>query len=162
MKDIRVKEIMTSPAVSVKLNTTLREVIKVLDRNHISGMPVVDGEGKVAGIISERDVLKYTRWVVGTPLRDPGKLLGKESNAASISGERGVDVIEAVASTTAGVVMTDRVITVDEDAPVLEVVRMMNSYQINRVPVVDQGGILRGLVSRADILRVVEKWADEK
>ncbi len=161
MLDVKASKVMTSPVVSVRLDTQLREVLRVLHRHYVSGVPVLDEEEKVVGIISERDVLKYTRWVVGRPLRGPGKLLEDKEEAAHVSGERGVDVIEAVAAVTARQVMTMNPFTVREDTPLLNIVRLMNRRAINRVPVVDSEGKLRGIVSRADIMLILEKWAEQ-
>jgi CBS domain-containing protein len=121
---------------------------------------VVDEEEKIIGIISERDVLKYTRWVIGQPLRDPAKLLEEENEASYVSGQRGIDVIELIASATAETLMTKEVVTVEEETPILEVVRMMNRNKINRIPVVDDSGRLKGIVTRADILQMIEEWAE--
>ena len=159
MKNILVKAIMTTPPVSVESKTNLSEVIRILERNKISGVPVIDEGERVVGIISERDILKYTHWIVGQPIRDLNKIIGDEKEVAYVSGGRGVDMIEAVAAATAKVVMTENVVTVKEDTSVLEVVRLMNKNDINRVPVIDEAGRLTGVVSRANIMLMIEDWA---
>ncbi len=159
MKDIMVKDIMTRPVFSVRNQESLKKVVKLLDQNNFSGLIVVDEEEKVTGVISERDVLKYTRWVVGHPVKDPYKLMDDEAEAAHVSGQRGLDVIEFVATATAETVMTVQVIKIEEDSPALDAVRLMNKHNINRVPVVDSSGKLKGIVTRADVLKEVEKWA---
>lgn len=161
MKETPAGEFMTTPVVSVAPDTLLDEVIRIMERHNISGVPVVDGKGKVRGVISESDLLKYTHWVIGHPARDPGKLLDAKEGVVSAGGERGVAMIELVASATAGNVMTDRVITVEEDTPALDIVRIMNKKNINRTPVVDRNGTLKGIVTRADILRLIESRADQ-
>ncbi len=160
MKDLMVKDIMTRPVFSVRNQESLKKVVKLLDQNNFSGLIVVDEEEKVTGVISERDVLKYTRWVVGHPVKDPYSLMEDEAEAAHVSGHRGLDVIEFVATATAETVMTVQVIKIEEDSPALDAVRLMNKHKINRVPVVDSSGKLKGIVTRADVLREVEKWAN--
>lgn len=160
MKEIPAKDIMTAPAVSVKRHTPLREVAQLLDKHFFSGLPVVDDEEKVVGVISEKDVRKYTRWVIGSPLKDPAKLLDDEQEAASVGGQRTLDVIESVSSVTAEVVMTCEAITVTEDAPVWEIIRLINKNNINRVPVVDREGKLTGIIARANILQMIENQAE--
>lgn len=160
MKDIPTKAIMTSPAVSITARASLRQLVRILDRNRFSGLPVVDKDKKVVGVVSEKDLLKYTRSIIGQPLRDPAKLLKQEGESASVTGQRGVDVIEFVASATVKTLMTTDIIVAKEDTPVLDVVRLMNENKVNRIPVVDDAGRLSGIVTRADILRRVEEWAN--
>jgi len=160
MKDILVKDIMTTPVVTVKSQDSFKKVVKLLDQNDFSGLVVVDEEEKVLGIISERDILKYTRWIVGQPVKDPYKLMDDEIEAAHVSGQRGLDVIEFIASAYAEAVMTPKVIKIEEDAFVLEVIHLMNEKKINRVPVVDRSGKLKGIVTRADIVKAIVKWTE--
>ncbi len=159
MKNILVKEVMTSPIVTVRYDTSLKELLNILDNNIFSGLPIVDEGEKLIGIISEKDVMKYTQWVIGQPLKDPVKILEGDIEAAHFTGQRGIDVIELVASATAETIMTKDVISVGEETPVLEVVRLMNSNEVNRVPVVDNSGKVKGIVTRADILKMLEAWA---
>lgn len=160
MKDISVKEVMTFPVISVKRDMSLKELVMILDDSIFSGLPVIDAEEKVIGIISERDVMKYTQWIIGQPLKDPARLLEEDNEATYVTGQRGVDIIELVASATAGTIMTEKVITVKGETSILETVRLMNRKEINRIPVVDDVGKLLGIVTRADILKMLEDWAD--
>jgi CBS domain-containing protein len=161
MKNILVKKVMTSPIVTVKHDTTLKELLKILDNNIFSGLPVVDEGERLVGIISEKDIMKYTHWVIGQPLKDPAKILEGNNEAAHVIGQRGIDVIELVASATAETIMTKNVITLEEGACILEAVRLMNKNGINRVPVVDSSGKVKGIVTRADILTMLEEWATQ-
>ncbi|NMB34664.1 MAG: CBS domain-containing protein [Firmicutes bacterium] len=162
MKNILVKEMMTSPVVSVKHDMSLKELVKILDDNIFSGLPVIDEKEKIIGIISEKDVMKYTQWIIGQPLKDPVKILEDDNEATYVTGQRGVDVIELVASATAETIMTQEVVIVSEETPVLEIVRLMNRKEINRIPVTDETGKLKGIVTRADILKMLERWADNR
>lgn len=161
MKEIPAREIMTAPAICVKGTAPLKDVAQVLDKHLFSGLPVVDDNEKVVGVISEKDLRKYTRWVIGHPMKDPAKLIDDDQEAASVGGQRTFDLIESVRSVTAHVVMSDRAITVSEDDSVWEIIRLINKHNINRVPVVDPEGRLTGIVARADILKVIEEQADK-
>jgi CBS domain-containing protein len=70
-------------------------------------MPVVDDDDQLIGIISERDILRYTQQIIGQPLRDPHRVFtkGKEVLHVDIT-HRGIEVIELVASTTVETLMT--------------------------------------------------------
>ena len=154
------KEIMTTPVVSVTPDTSLKRAAEILDENRFSGMPVTDQEEHLIGIISETDILRYTQQIIGQPLRDPHQVFtkGKEVLHVDIT-HRGVEVIELVASTTVETLMTTDVISVKEDDPVYEVSRLMYDNSINRIPVTDENNKLKGIITRADLIRaMVQKW----
>ncbi|NMB41704.1 MAG: CBS domain-containing protein [Firmicutes bacterium] len=65
MKNILAKKVMTSPVVSVNHDTSLKELVRILDDNIFSGLPVVNEEKRLVGIISQEDVMKYTQWIIG-------------------------------------------------------------------------------------------------
>ncbi len=154
------KEVMTTPVISVKKDTSLKRAAEILDENSFSGMPVVDDEDYVIGIISETDFLRYTRQIIGQPLRDPHQVFtkGKEVLHVDIT-HRGVEVIELVASTTVETLMTTNVISVTEDTPLYQVSRLMYENGINRIPVTDDKNKLQGIITRADLINaMVQKW----
>ncbi len=154
------KEIMNSPVISVTPDTSLKRAAEILDENQFSGMPVTDDEEHLIGIVSETDILRYTQQIIGQPLRDPHQVFtrGKEVLHVDIT-HRGVEVIELVASTTVETLMTTEVISVKEDTPLYEVSRLMFENGINRIPVTDDGNKLKGIITRADLIRaMVEKW----
>ena len=154
------KEIMTTPVISVKPDTSLKRTAEILDENCFSGMPVIDDEEHVIGIVSEADILRYTQQIIGQPLRDPHQVFtkGKEVLHVDIT-HRGVEVIELVASTNVETLMTTDVISVAESDPIHKVSCLMYEHGINRVPVVDRENKLVGIITRADLIRaMVQKW----
>lgn len=157
---ILAKEVMTAPVISVKPDTSLKRAAEILDENRFSGMPVVDDEDKLIGIISETDILRYTQQIIGQPLRDPHHVFtkGKEVLHVDIT-HRGVEVIELVASTAVETLMTTEVISATEDTPLFEVSRLMYENSINRIPVTDKNNKLLGVITRADLIKaLVQKW----
>lgn len=159
---ILAKEIMTEPVISVKADTSLKEAAETLDDNSFSGMPVVDDEDRLIGILSETDIWRYTQQIIGQPLRDPHQVFTKSKEVLHVDiTHRGVEVIELVASTTVETLMTTDVISVTVDTPVYEAVRLMEDNDINRLPVVDKNRRLKGIITRADLIRaMVKKWKD--
>ncbi len=157
---ILAKEIMTEPVISVKAETSLKEAAEILDDNSFSGMPVVDDEDRLIGILSETDIWRFTQQIIGQPLRDPHQVFTKSKEVLHVDiTHRGVEVIELVASTTVETLMTTEVISVTEDTPVYEVSRLMEENDINRVPVVDAQKRLKGIITRADLITaMVKKW----
>ncbi len=155
------KDIMSTPPISVKSDTSLSEIIRVLDRHDIRGVPVTDYDGRVIGVVSEKDLRKYTHLIIGQPIRDLCAMyntLEEQEGEARGGTTRSMDMLEAVATATAGVVMTDLVITAKENTPLLEVIHMINQNKINRIPIVDDDGRLTGVVSRKDVVRAIEQW----
>ncbi|MFU8795154.1 MAG: CBS domain-containing protein [Dethiobacteria bacterium] len=159
---ILAKDVMTVPVITVKADTPLKRAAEILDENFFSGMPVVNDAGKLVGIISETDILRYTQQIIGQPLRDPHRVFTKSQEVLHIDiTHRGVEVIELVAATTVETLMTTDVIYVHDDTPFLKTVRLMYEHNINRIPIVDNNGELKGIITRADVIRtLVNNWPD--
>jgi CBS domain-containing protein len=157
---ILAKEVMTTPVISIKADTPLKRAAEILDENFFSGMPVVDDDDQLIGVISETDFLRYTQQIIGQPLRDPHRVFtkGKEVLHVDIT-HRGIEVIELVASTTVETMMTLEVVSATEDTPIYEIARLMQENNINRIPIVNGNNKLRGIITRADIIRtLVTHW----
>ncbi len=139
--DIMVKDVVTTgPEASVQQLATL-----MLERR-ISGLPVVDGGGRLLGIVSEGDLIR--RPEIDTDRVKLGwlrLLLSDEDRARDFVKSHGRKARE---------VMTQPAISVAADAPLAEVVRLMARHRVKRLPVVDKGKLV-GLVTRTDLLRAV-------
>lgn len=159
---LKVKDVMTTPVITVTVDTSLKRAAEILDENYFSGVPVVDEEEKLVGILSETDILRYTQQIIGQPLRDPHRVFTKSQEILHIDiTHRGVEVIELVANTTVETLMTVDLYTVLEDAPLSEVVRLMHEHNVNRIPVVGENYLLMGIVTRADIISaLVNNWQE--
>ncbi|MBW2028057.1 MAG: CBS domain-containing protein [Deltaproteobacteria bacterium] len=137
------KDIMTKEVVAVTEDTPLKEVARLMARHRISGVPVLDKENKVAGVVSEKDFLKR----MGEP--EEMTFMAVVSECLEGSGCLAVGIRGKKASD----IMSSPGITVGEDTPVLEIGKVLGKGPINRVPVVDEKGRLIGMVSRADLVR---------
>lgn len=123
MKSLKAKDIMTRPVVSARKNAAARDIAMQILSGLYSGMPVTDEDGRVAGVVTEFDLL--------------GKLSeGKE-----------------LVKLTAEEVMTTPPITIDVNASLNDVLKIMMEKNIVRIPVVNEG-ILVGIIARCDILKV--------
>lgn len=159
IKSTPVKDVMVTPPISVDKDLPLKDIVQILEGNNISGVPVVDNQ-RVIGIISERDILRYTRLVIGYPAKHFSQLPGGE-NVVEVTEERGINIMELAASITAEVMMTREPVVVREDTPVLKVVELICENNINRVPIVDEEGLLKGIISRADILNLIKEKGEQ-
>jgi len=140
---VRARDLMTRTVHAVNRETPLRDVAEIMARNEISGVPVVDENGRVVGIISEKDFCSHmgdgrTR-----------SLMGVVSNCVRNQGCFAMTIREQKAAD----IMTSPVNTVREDTVLREISAVLTENNINRVPVVDREGHLVGIVSRADIVR---------
>lgn len=149
---------MKRPVITITPDVSLQQAVTILDSNTFTGLPVVNKEQKIVGMITEKDIIRYTKWIIGLPLKDPAKVFKSAHEATNIVGQQGADMIELVAETTVETIMTQEVIKVRENDSLIYIVRILNQKGINRVPVIDYEGILAGIITRADILLKLEDW----
>jgi CBS domain-containing protein len=139
-------DIMTRNVITIDADSTVAEAAKRMLDHRISGMPVVDPQGRVIGVISEGDLLRRTE--TGTERRASwwlGLVAGASSQAEHFTKSHGRTVRD---------VMSAKLISVDENAPLNEVVHLMESRRIKRVPVVRNHDVV-GIISRANLMRVL-------
>jgi len=153
---MKVKKVMTKRPIVLKQNDTLETALKTLAKNKISGCPIVNNKKRVVGIISETDILKLID--VHSSIKKNDSILPL---LLSIVG--GGESFESVRKSMKEILelpvrdfMIKKVITIDEDDDVYKAARLMNKYKINRLPVVKNDKIV-GIISRADIVRALEK-----
>ncbi|ALG74585.1 hypothetical protein VY88_30755 [Azospirillum thiophilum] len=139
-------DLMTPRVITIGVDETVADAARKMLENHISGMPVVNAAGDVVGIISEGDLLR--RVELGTQ-RHRSWWLGMMSGG-TLPAE---DFIKSHARKVADV-MTSHVTSVDGNASPEEVVRLMETHRIKRVPVVERGALV-GIISRANLLRAL-------
>ncbi len=147
---MRAENLMTADLVTVSPDASVVEAAELMLQHRVSGLPVVDASGTLVGMITSGDLLRRTE--IGTEAHRGGFAdfqAGHERVAADYARAHGKQV---------GRVMTTALHTVDADAPITEIVDMMDRHDVKRVPVIRQGKLV-GLVSRTDILRAFAKTA---
>jgi CBS domain-containing protein len=144
---MKARDVMVSPVVTVGENETIRDAAKLLIEKRISAVPVVDGAGKLVGIVTEADLLHRAEAGTERPVSWWLSL---------ISGDRAL-ADEYVKSHARKVkdVMTRDVKTAEPDTPLVDIADLFEEKHIKRVPIVSKGGDLLGIVSRADIIQAV-------
>jgi CBS domain-containing protein len=140
-----VKDVMTTQVVAVRRETTFKEMAAVLRRYRVSALPVVDDAGRVLGVVSEADLLAKEA------LSDPGPV-------AELVHRKDLRKAEGL---TAGDLMTSPPVTATPDDPVEQAARMMHFMRVKRLPVVNSGGQLVGIISRADVLAVFDRTDED-
>ena len=149
---MRAHQIMTKDVITVTPHTTIEDAARIMLRTHISGLPVMDDAGKLVGIVSESDFLRRSE--IGTGRKRAKWLqffLGPGTAANEFVRERGRKVED---------VMTPDPITVGEETPLEDLVRLMEKNDIKRLPVMS-GKTLRGIVTRSNLLQAVASLAHE-
>jgi CBS domain-containing protein len=149
---MRAHQIMTRSVATVAPDATILEAANIMLRRHVSGLPVVDAAGQLVGIVSEGDFIRRSE--IGTQ-RKRGRwlkfLLGAGTAATDYVHEYGRKISD---------VMTSEPLTVTEDATLEEIVTLMETNGIKRLPVI-KGDKLVGIVSRANLLQAVASLARE-
>jgi CBS domain-containing protein len=157
---MKVRDIMNSEPVTCRAEDTVSEAVKLLKKNGISGMPVLEGE-EVVGVVSESDLLKLlsedeesSLWlpspleILEVPLRDLIKWEKMQAGA------------EEIGQTPVSEVMTRKVHAVGPEDTVEKAAAMMIRHRINRLPVLE-GDQLVGIVTRGDIISGLGKVVPE-
>ncbi|MEV7738186.1 CBS domain-containing protein [Streptomyces sp. NPDC088921] len=148
-----VGDVMTREVVEARRETPLNDLARLLDRHRISGLPVVDHDDKVLGVISETDLVR--RQAARSADR-PVRLF--RVPALRRSARRAAAVARAA---TAEDLMTSPAITVHPEQRVADAARVMERHGVERLPVVDEEDRLIGIATRRDLLRVFLR-ADEE
>jgi CBS domain-containing protein len=149
-----VKDVMTTPVVTVTPESTLAEVARLLDEHHISGLPVVDESGRVVGVVSDRDLVARSQELQVKSLRYPWPGLGREPDLQKLTWL--TQGLFAIGETRVREVMSRQVVTIEDTAPLELAAHLMASREVNRIPVLRQGRLV-GIISRADLVRAVAR-----
>lgn len=142
-------EIMTREVAYVKPDTPLAAVAEVMGRRGVSGVPVVDEDAKVVGVISEKDFL------AGMGVTEPGNFMTLVAACLKTKGCVALPLEKQKAKD----LMSSPAVTVAVDTPVKEIATIFTEKRINRVAVADHQGRLLGIVSRGDIVKAIFKGA---
>jgi len=149
---MRAHQIMTKFVTTVTPHTSIEAAANIMLRCHLSGLPVVDDDGSLVGIVSESDFLRRNE--IGTG-RKRSTLLQFFASVGKLATEfvheRGRKVED---------VMTRDPITVSEQTPLSELVELMEKHGIKRLPVMS-GRVLVGIVTRSNLLQAVASMARE-
>ena len=144
-QSISAKDVMSKEVIAVKKETPLATTTEIMAKNAVSGVPVLEDDGIVVGVISEKDFL----FQMGA--QNTGSFMEIVSNCLSSPKCVAASLREQCAQD----IMTTPAITVSEDTSVFEIAQIFGEKSINRVPVINHSGKLVGIVSRTDILQVV-------
>ncbi|MEW9521709.1 CBS domain-containing protein [Streptomyces tubercidicus] len=135
-----VSDVMTQTVAAVGREARFKEIVETMERWQVSALPVLAGEGRVIGVVSEADLLPKEEF--------------RESAPDRLEQRRRLDDMRRAGALTAGELMTAPALTVRASATLSQASRTMARASVKRLPVVDAQGVLQGIVSRADLLKV--------
>ncbi|MFB7169941.1 CBS domain-containing protein [Streptomyces sp. NPDC056254] len=132
-----VSDVMTHTAVAIGREASYKEIVELMHEWKVSAVPVLEGEGRVVGVVSEADLLPKEEF-----RREEPRLPDQLEEASKAGGVLAEDLMSSPA------------VTVHPDATIAEAARIMARKHVKRLPVVNGVGMLEGVVSRSDLLKV--------
>lgn len=147
---MKVKDIMTNNVVTCDVTTPVNEVANKLVDNHITGMPVLDGE-KIVGIITEADLIMQK-----AKIQIPQYIQILDSYLYLEDPSEVETELKKITGMTAKEVMTSKPITIKSNDSVSDLATLIEENHINPIPVVDNDKLV-GIVSRADIVKLLAR-----
>ncbi|MFB8248931.1 CBS domain-containing protein [Streptomyces sp. NPDC001046] len=142
-----VSDVMTHTVVAVGRDAPFKDVVTLMQEWKVSAVPVLAGEGRVIGVVSEADLLLKEEFRDSDP--DRFTQLSRLSDLAKAGGMTAADVMSTPA------------VTVHPGATLAQAARIMAQRKVKRLPVVNDEGLLEGVVSRADLLKVFLRTDDD-
>ncbi|MCC5033869.1 CBS domain-containing protein [Streptomyces sp. WAC 00631] len=159
MKHRKVGTAMTIDVVRAVATTPFKDIVTWLDEHGISGMPVVDDDEKVIGVVSVSDLMSSRAGRDGAGGRETGPGAGPEAGTGGLRLPRLGHTARRAAgedgrAPTAGELMTSPAVTVRAVTSIAHAARTMARHQVERLPVVDEEDRLVGIVTRRDLLQI--------
>ena len=143
---VTIADVMTTEVVTVTPETPIRDIAELLYTRRISGVPVVDAERRLVGVVSEGDLIAHAATIGEQPRAWWLRLFSNDTNIARdyarTHGRMARDV------------MRTSVVTVPEDASIAEAAKLFHRHQVKRLPVLRDGSLV-GIVTRNDLLKVL-------
>ncbi len=147
-----VSDIMTTEVITTVESAPISKIAKIIGRERIHAIPVVDGANHVLGIITETDFFtKESANMVYIPqFIDFIKSRNNQENP-----ERSKDALDALVHATAKDIMTIDCVTISPDASIEDLIRLIKKTNYNSFPVINEKGFLAGIVTVYDMIKIL-------
>jgi CBS domain-containing protein len=142
-----VSDVMTLTVVAVGREATFKDIVRTMEQWKVSALPVLEGEGRVVGVVSEADLLPKEEF--------------RDSDTSRFEQLRRLSDLVKAGGVTAEELMSTPAVTVHANATLAQAARIMAMEKVKRLPVVDDAGRLQGIVSRSDLLKVFLRSDDD-
>ena len=146
---LKAKDIMTEEVITVTPETEIIQAARVLLSNHINGVPVVDEDGSVIGIICQSDLIAQQKKF---PVPNLLTLLDGYIPMRSLKNLE--SEIQKIAAETVAQAMTSNPVSVEPDASIEEIAALMTDKYFHTIPVVDKGKLI-GIIGKEDVLKTL-------
>jgi CBS domain-containing protein len=152
---MKVKDIMTEDVIRVQPDTPVSTVARLFREKALSGLPVVDEEGELVGIVTEVDLIaRHARPHFPAYVQFLDSIIYLEST------KRYEESMRRILATAVSDLMTTPVQSVEPEMEVQDLAAFMVEHRVNPVPVVSEDGDLVGIVSHTDVLEMIERAQD--
>ncbi len=146
---LQAKDIMTRDVITVDENNSVHDLAKILAEKKISGVPVLDSQGKIIGIVTESDLIDQTKKVhIPTVMRLFDSFVFLESP------DRMEKDLKKMAASTVKDIASPEVVSVSPDTPLDEVATLMSEKKVHTLPVLDDDSLV-GIIGKTDIIRTI-------
>lgn len=147
---LKAKDIMSTEVVTVTPETTVKELAKILDEKNISGVPVIDSQEKLVGVVTEADLIDQNK-----KIHLPTVVTILDSVFYLENPDKMEKEMKKMAGTTVAAICTTSPVTLLETTQVDEIATIMSEKGIHTLPVLNDKGKLVGIVGRKDIIRTI-------
>ncbi|MBU2549488.1 MAG: CBS domain-containing protein [Proteobacteria bacterium] len=146
---LRVTDVMSTDLITVRPDTSVRELAETLLTHKISGVPVLDDQGLLVGVVSQSDLIAQNKKLhIPTAITIFDWVIYLEGN------ERLKDEMEKIAASDVGQIMTRKVITVTPEATIEDVATIMTEKKVHTIPVLKDERLV-GVIGKLDIVRSI-------
>ncbi len=140
---MKAREIMTKDVTSLSPEHSVKEALELLKKMQISGLPVIDKEERLVGVLTEKEILSY---ILPSYISTVGRFIYEENPKSTRKKLGELDKIKV------SQLMRKEVVTTAEDTTLCELARIMLTQKARRIPVVDKSGKVLGILARGDVL----------
>lgn len=144
------QDIMTSEIISVQKDMSVRELAQLLSDKKISGVPVIDEENNLLGVVTENDLIDQAKKV-----HIPTVMALFDSFVFLENPERLEKDLKKMSASTVGDICTSEIITANTETKVDELATIMAEKRVHTLPVLDQEGTMVGVIGKSDIIRTL-------
>jgi CBS domain-containing protein len=148
---LKARDIMTRKVVTVSPETSVTDLAKLLEKHRISGVPVLDGAGRLVGVITQSDLVQRARDLELPPAINVLDLHLFVETPAHFRKR-----LEKMIGATVGAVMTANPVTVAPEMPIAEIARLMERQKLHTLPVLE-GEKLVGIIGKMDLVRALAR-----
>jgi CBS domain-containing protein len=149
LDQLTARDIMQAEVVTIGPDATVQELADLLSTNKISGVPVIDDDGALVGVVTEGDII-----VQDAGLHFPHYIQFLDSTIYLESVKKFEERFRRTFGTKVADVMSSEVVSVSPDASIYDVATLMADSDVNRVPVLEEGRLV-GIITRADVVKAI-------